>query len=850
MSPNKLAQKVTILALKYEMKIFTLQPSKLQKNFLIILRKIYNKILLKRLTNIINTSMTGIFEKLKLAKPNEISKINYYNHIKNVKDHARRWLTDLSKNGIEHSISVEQNLDQIIKESKIKFGPQESFIILYVIYLHDIGYSIDKDSHAEISYNLIMSNKEKYFIDDNLLAEAIATICRYHHAKDGIKVLTEDELPTDYVIPYLRKFTGFDLKFLCALLRIADELDTDYLRVYNRMGQDNSYRHCVNYIKIGPENIVLKVNPKSEEQYKDLTNSVSKIRWILNDAKDILSIHNIKLSKVFTDPEKFESNKNNSLGNFKIETDNKLADFTGRKWLKEELFANLKTHGTRCCLITGEPGAGKSAFLSQLISILSKENDDKICIAAYHFCTSNMSDTIDPMKFVNSIADQLCKNITNYSNSLQKITSNKYKDTAHSYFKFIIDLLRKQNLTNQYLIVVDALDESEYYEGREDNIATLLQNEFSVNSTSPEFIKLVISSRKESRITDVFRNKLGIEANSDENKNDIHDYIEQKLKQEEVKKIIENKVEPEFVAREIEKNCEGNFLYVTSVINQIIRHELDPKEPTEYPKGLDDFFNKTFSKIFESIDYRPYKTILSLIIVAGEPLSNTLIYYFLDKFEFKNESEKFFFESCFEEYDELCIKKTMRCLADFFPMNDLGGYTPYHKYIQDWLIRGNDNNTKDITYTINPQRGHRIIGKYLFGRYLNYFSEPLDSVCYAKENDKINKFVIRHLPTHLRHGAKMEELKTVLVDINFINAKCRETWAKELLEDYIRAGVPKHSGPPILTARHDKGSYGVFCPLCCKWFDIEKNSLGMSLKCKKCENEIIINQFTVESNWG
>ena len=75
--------------------------------------------------------------------------------------------------------------------------------------------------------------------------------------------------------------------------------------------------------------------------------------------------------------------------------------FTGRVWLLDELAGWVDDPtGSRVFLITGDPGTGKSAVIARLV-------DRHPRVAAYHLCVASLADSLDPVRFVRSVAAQL-----------------------------------------------------------------------------------------------------------------------------------------------------------------------------------------------------------------------------------------------------------------------------------------------------------------------------------------------------------------------------------------------------------------------------------------------------------
>src|SRR5690242_14696041 len=76
--------------------------------------------------------------------------------------------------------------------------------------------------------------------------------------------------------------------------------------------------------------------------------------------------------------------------------------FTGRDRVFAEIEIWLATpNAPNYFIITGEPGAGKTATAARLTQIRD--------VAACHFCIARQANTIDPLNFARSISQQLSK---------------------------------------------------------------------------------------------------------------------------------------------------------------------------------------------------------------------------------------------------------------------------------------------------------------------------------------------------------------------------------------------------------------------------------------------------------
>lgn len=188
-----------------------------------------------------------LYDLLENKKSNH-GNIDFYEHISKVKSKASKWLKGIEKNGIEHSQRIENNLDKLIPdEFKKKLSPAEIFILLYAVYLHDIGYrlksgEIESRGHPLRSKEYILNDPDKYLFGQfkrmnsdelPLAAQSVAEVC-YGHAHESIYPLKS--IPNDFPDACLSS-ERLNLRRLAALLWLADEAD----QVYIRLGDTRKY---------------------------------------------------------------------------------------------------------------------------------------------------------------------------------------------------------------------------------------------------------------------------------------------------------------------------------------------------------------------------------------------------------------------------------------------------------------------------------------------------------------------------------------------------------------------------------------------------------------------------------
>ena len=131
------------------------------------------------------------------------------------------WLRALGKNDFKHSENVASYLNRLVPDNvKETFDPGEIFVLLYAVYLHDIGYLIDKENHEKNSYDDISQNFLKYKLNNVFEAKAVALVC-YGHASE--KECPLGKISERHGVAGLSD-NPLDLQFLAALFRLADEI--------------------------------------------------------------------------------------------------------------------------------------------------------------------------------------------------------------------------------------------------------------------------------------------------------------------------------------------------------------------------------------------------------------------------------------------------------------------------------------------------------------------------------------------------------------------------------------------------------------------------------------------------
>ena len=235
-------------------------------------------------------------QKISITDPQMDNKINL------LKEDAEKWLKPLGKNSIDHSKSIEFRLDHMIPDRiKKEMTVAEMFILLYSIYLHDVGYIYDKNNHFEASYNEILKNYLKYGLKDKFQAKAVAIVCRGHGSEKDYPIAKIDNA---FGVDSLDKNYPINLRYITSLLRLADDLDNAYTRVAY-LYKHKSIRNLISFVDadFGKWRIIIHCTFEREEELKKLFEIKNYIQERLNEIKTVLEQKKIYYWKIETKPE-------------------------------------------------------------------------------------------------------------------------------------------------------------------------------------------------------------------------------------------------------------------------------------------------------------------------------------------------------------------------------------------------------------------------------------------------------------------------------------------------------------------------------------------------------------------
>jgi WD40 repeat protein len=433
--------------------------------------------------------------------------------------------------------------------------------------------------------------------------------------------------------------------------------------------------------------------------------------------------------------------------------------FCGREWLFAEIEAWRTTSRERALLIVGDPGTGKSAIVAELV-----HRNPGGQVLAYHCCQADTRETLQPGRFVRSLAAMIASQLDEYAARLSDPAVEEAlseascaRDPASAFEAGILTPLETVGAPPggvRYLLV-DALDESlSLAEGP--TRATIVDVLASRLERLPAWLRLLATSRKERGVLDRLRGLrvLELDAHDPRNVADLDRYISGRLEAPALReRLAASGRSPEEAARALRAKADGNILYVIRSLEGIERNlygfdNLDALPPGLYGLYL-GFFNRHFP---DEASFAPVRTVLEVVVAARRPLTE----------------ERIARATGMDRETEL--PRVLRKLSAYLPEHE-GRYAVYHRSFADWLTAPDQRGS---AHYVSRQRGHERLADLFWKEY-------------QQGPRALSGYGSAHLPTHLVEARRWDDLAVLLGDLRFVESKCRAGMAYELQADYDTA---------------------------------------------------------------
>jgi hypothetical protein len=377
-----------------------------------------------------------------------------------------------------------------------------------------------------------------------------------------------------------------------------------------------------------------------------------------------------------------------------------------RQWLFEEVEQWLDTTVdssplgcplNRVFWVRADPGMGKSAFAA---SLSKKLKADGRFLGAY-FCRYTVSNE-SASKIIRSWAAQCCESLSAQSSSscakdfferafLEWDTvPDDEKPSSSELFELLltrplcgytdqIASLRQGSIPDRafhpsMVLLIDALDEVLPGERK-----PLLQILSSKMHTLPKWVKFIVTSRPEADIVHSFASLDPVEIMEDDPRHleDIRLFVEFRLREAMEEEELNSGVDL-FVER-----SEGRFIYVSSIIEEILRNRMSRWSLADLddnlPEGLIGWYREFFvrmkardTKYFEEVIFR----VVKIIICAKEPLTLAEARSILELHLSPSQEQRLL--------DNLRQLFPLRTITNS-SSSESGVFVPFHKSVYDWL---------------------------------------------------------------------------------------------------------------------------------------------------------------------
>jgi TIR domain len=427
--------------------------------------------------------------------------------------------------------------------------------------------------------------------------------------------------------------------------------------------------------------------------------------------------------------------------------------FCGRAWLFEEIDRWRQQSQDRALLILGDPGAGKSALVAELVF-----RNPGGQVLAYHFCQAETKVTLEPGRFVRSAAAMIATRVPAYAAALGRASvsaalsaANCDADPGSALEMGILAPLAQvpaPESGNQYFLV-DALDEALLGGKRGFTIVDLLAPRLD---RFPPWLRVVATSRRD---PEVLRRLQGLRAKlldsqGAENLADVSAYLQTRLEEPAFAMQLERSHKTkEDVVQELRVKSAGNFLYLQKVFEGLERGAYRFENLGTLPPALAGLYTDYFDRRFpDEQTYRGPRAVLEVVAAAREPLTANQIALAsgLDRNREVLVAIAALSGYISESYDEQSAEAR---------------YSLYHRSLSDWLTVSLPNHSND-RHLLDLVRGR----------------DGLLALC-RRWRATGDHYAFAHFAEHLADAGASDELHALLTDADFLASQ------RKVLSEYV-----------------------------------------------------------------
>ena len=419
-----------------------------------------------------------------------------------------------------------------------------------------------------------------------------------------------------------------------------------------------------------------------------------------------------------------------------------------RKWLFEDIdqwHSQSVNNKVKICLVTGNPGMGKSVVASKFCTIASGRG----ILAACFFFQHHKIRRNNPKTLIHTLAYQLCFQFPTYKDLIAQHLNEEtlvQMNTSELFTDLILEPLHKLQVSDKKVIVIDGLILREFVK-------------------LPDWIGVMMTTRPDQKILKrLSRIKPVFDLNPDDPRNirDIKLYLGD---------ILKGRMQGEDFEEGLEimvRKSEGMFLYFHYATESILQHKtLTLRDINSLlPDGIDDFYEQNFRRLFTKLGKEKYQLLLQAITAARSEFPQAFIGPLLN----------------LTHEESLQIADTISVLL---PVHN-GCVSLFHKSIRDWLT--DEDLAEDLV--IHSTAGHRHVAALCYREFM-----VIKSTTPCREElvkNHLAKYVVDHLIYHLcsAHDQSLTaKLCSTVTDLQYMYYKLllSQSSSKDLIDDLSEA---------------------------------------------------------------
>ena len=425
-------------------------------------------------------------------------------------------------------------------------------------------------------------------------------------------------------------------------------------------------------------------------------------------------------------------------------------------WLKDRNSPN------RVMVISGNAGMGKSVIAAEMCKRMQEAGK----LSGSHFCHHDKARHRNPKVMLQSLATHLSCCLPEYRNNLvTQLSRNLVLDINDMEVADLFELLFElplRNLKNpgfNSLVVIDALDESEY-QGRNDLVDVIAK----YFNKLPLWIRFLVTTRPEIDIVEKLKSlqPLLLEPNDEENLKDIRIYFEHQLSH------MLHAEHHDLILEDLVQKSDGVILCAQFLVDFVKKNfsiltleQLDSTLPSGISSVYQSYFKRLETELCKElrITEDQFFSFLSAITVSREPLPLGFV-------------SKLLFLGTLSPAVQRKVNQAISCISSLFPVHD-GCINFFHKSVKDWLtdeaFYGQHN------FNVNKSEGHRILSRLCIDEFDDIKRKGVDA---SQSFRDTTKYALQHGVQHMlqvnedARSYSLDEVATnYVLDIELVYAK-------------------------------------------------------------------------------